>query len=211
MAQSLIWFRSIQKCVSNGERTRHISRRCTGSSAEVDALRASAGSLSVEQQRHWSGELKHILETHDNPLLRANAVDTLAAFSVPESNDGLRVALKDKDSSVRVAACRAWGRRSDKEAIERLAEVLGSDTDLDVRIGAARELGRFPDPLAYQALGLALQDRDPALQYRAVESLKQASGKNYGNDLNAWQTFAQGQNPGPEYTPSLAERFWELF
>jgi HEAT repeat protein len=177
----------------------------------VDALRASAGSLSVEQQRHWSGELKHILETHDNPLLRANAVDTLAAFSVPESNDGLRVALKDKDSSVRVAACRAWGRRSDKEAIERLAEVLGSDTDLDVRIGAARELGRFPDPLAYQALGLALQDRDPALQYRAVESLKQASGKNYGNDLNAWQTFAQGQNPGPEYTPSLAERFWELF
>ncbi len=179
--------------------------------AEVQALRTSVRSLSLEQQRHWSGELKYILETHDNPLLRTASVETLAAFSVPESNEGLRIALKDKDSSVRTVACRVWGTRGDKEAVERLSEVLGSDSDLDVRIAAARELGRFPDPMAYQALGLALQDRDPALQYRAVESLKRASGRNYGNDLNAWQTFAQGQDPGPQYTPSLATRFWELF
>lgn len=179
--------------------------------AEVDALRAAAKGLSAEQQQHWCGELEHILKTHENSLLRAACVDTLAEFSVPESQEGLRIAVKDQDATVRRAACRAWGKRGGQEAMERLAEALGSDTDPDVRIEAARELGQFADPLAYQALGLALQDEDPALQYRAVESLKQATGKDFGNDLAAWQKFVQGENPGPEYTPSLAERIRQWF
>ena len=82
---------------------------------------------------------------------------------------------------------------------------------MDVRIAAARELRRFPDRVAYEALGLALQEDDPALQYRAVESLKEASGKNYGNNLQAWQQFAEGKDPGPEYTPSVADRVRALF
>ncbi len=179
--------------------------------AEMSALRSSAATLSLDQQRHWCGEMKYILETSDNSLLRTAAVDTLAEFSVPESNEVLHQATKDKETSVRLAACRAWGKRRDKEALEQLSEVLGSDSDLDVRLAAARELGRYPDPMAYQALGLALQDRDPALQYRAVESLKQASGRDYGSDLEAWQKFAQGQDPGPQYTPSMAERVRNLF
>ena len=78
-------------------------------------------------------------------------------------------------------------------------------------MAAARELRRFPERTAYQALGLALQDDDPALQYRAIESLKAASGKDYGNNLQAWQQFAEGQDPGPEYTPSVADRLRSLF
>ncbi len=179
--------------------------------AEIAALKESVSTMSADQQLHWSGELKYIIENHKNPLLRAAAVDSLAEIPTVEANDGLRIALKDSDTAVRLAACRSWGRRRDKEAVERLSETLGSDTDLDVRIAAARELGRFADPMAYQALGLALQDRDPALQFRAVESLRQASGRDYGNNLDAWQAFAQGKDPGPEYTPSLAERVRTLF
>ncbi len=179
--------------------------------AEMAALRESAADLSAAQQRHWSEEMQYILETHDNPLLRAAAVDALAEFAIPESNQGLKIALHDSDSSVRRSACCAWGKRSDQEAVQMLSESLGSDTDIEVRIAAARELGRFRDPVAYQALGLALHDKDPALQYRAVESLKRASGKDYGTDLKAWQTFAQGQDPGPEYVPSLAERVRKIF
>jgi HEAT repeat protein len=179
--------------------------------AEVAALRASARGLTREQQRHWSGEMAHIIETHDHPLLRSEAVTTLAVLSVPESHEGLRIAARDPDSTVRIDACRAWGVKGGQEAMEQLAELLGNDTDVDVRITAARELARFSDPLAYQSLGLALDDDDPALQYRAVESLKTASGKNFGNDLDAWRRFAQGEDPGPEYTPSLAERLREYF
>ncbi len=178
---------------------------------EMTTLRDGASRLSAAQQRHWSEEMKYILETHDNPLLRAAAVDTLAVFAVSESNEGLRIALHDSDSSVRRTACRAWGKRSDQEAVQQLSETIGSDADIEVRIAAARELGHFRDPVAYQALGLALDDKDPALQYRAVESLKRASGKDYGNDLEAWKTFAQGQDPGPEYIPSLAERVRKIF
>ncbi|MCU0958839.1 MAG: HEAT repeat domain-containing protein [Pirellulaceae bacterium] len=179
--------------------------------AEVEALRAQAPRLSEEQQRHWSGELTHILQSHANPLLRAASVDTLAELTVPESNEGLRLAMKDADATVRIAACRAWGSRGGQQGLELLADVLGSDTEMDVRLAAARELGRFADPVAYQALGLALQTDNAALQYRAVESLKAASGRNYGNDFRAWQEFAEGKDPGPEYTPSLAERVKQLF
>lgn len=178
--------------------------------AEVEALRESAADLSAPRQRHWSGELTYILEQNDNPLLRAAAVKALGEFTVPEANEGLRVALTDADAKVRKTACAAWGARGSEEALQRLAETLGTDTDLDVRIAAARELRRFEDPTAYQALGLALQDPDPALQYQAIESLREASGKDYGNDLQAWQRFAQGQDPGPEHSPSVAQRLREL-
>lgn len=178
--------------------------------AEVEALREAATGLSVARQRHWSGELTYILEHDDNPLLRAAAVKALGEFTVPESNEGLRVALTDRDAKVRQTACAVWGARGGEEALQRLAETLGTDTDLDVRIVAARELRRFQDPKAYQALGLALQDPDPALRYQVVESLREASGKDYGNDFEAWQKFAQGQDPGPERSPSIAERLREL-
>jgi hypothetical protein len=179
--------------------------------AEVEALRGNAASMSVEQQRHWCGELKYILQSHSNPVLRAACVDALAEFTVPESNEVLSLAMKDADSAVRTAACRAWGKRGGKEALELLAASLGSDSDKDVRIAAARELRRFSDRVAYEALGLALQDDDPALQYRAVASLKEATGKDYGNNLQAWQQFAEGKDPGPEYTPSVADRVRALF
>lgn len=178
--------------------------------AEMEALREAADNLSASKQRHWSGELTYILEHHDNPRLRAAAVETLAEFDVPESNKGLRVALSDKDATVRETACTAWGQRGDGEALQQLSKTLGSDTDLDVRIAAARELGRFSNPAAYQALGLALQETDPALQYQAMESLRRASGKDYGNDIDAWQRFVQGEDPGPEYSPSIAQRLREL-
>jgi len=180
--------------------------------AEVRALRDAESLLSEAEQRHWCGEFKYILEHHENPILRAEAVKTLAVFSVAEANESLQIAMNDADADVRIAACAAWGTRTGQEAMEQLAQALRADADLDVRIAAARELGHFDDRYVHRALGLALEPReDPALQYRAVESLKRASGRNYGNDLAAWRQFAAGEDPGPEYTPSLAERLHELF
>jgi len=179
--------------------------------AELEPVRTNVTRMSAEQQAHWCGELQHIVQSHSNPVLRAACVNTLARFSIPAANEPLTLAMKDADSAVRIAACRAWGQRGGKEGTQLLAATLGSDSDMDVRLAAARELRRFSDPIAYEALGLALQENDPALQYRALESLREASGKDYGTDLQAWQQFAQGQDPGPEYTPSLAERLRALF
>jgi hypothetical protein len=39
-------------------------------------------------------------------------------------------------------------------------------------------------------LARALEDADPAVQYRAVASLKKVSGRDLGNDVNAWREWA---------------------
>jgi HEAT repeat protein len=155
--------------------------------------------------------MQHILQNHSNPLLRTEAVETLSVLSTPTAADVLQIANRDDDAGVRMAACRAWGKRGDKKGVAALAQILGSDTDVDVRITAARELADFSDPIAYQALGLAIDEDNPALTYRAVQSLRAASGRDFGNNLDAWQQFAQGGDPGPDTPLSVAERLRGLF
>jgi len=180
---------------------------------EIRAVRDTAAAMTAAEQTHWAGEMKYLLQTQQTPLMRETAVAALAALAVPEADDGLRLASKDKDASVRVAACRAWARHGGKEALQQLAETLGSDTDLDVRLAAARALGRFHEPAAFEALGLALDDPDPALQYRAVQSLKESSGHDFGNNMDAWRRLARGENPGAEASTSsyLARRLKHWF
>ncbi len=179
--------------------------------AEMTAVRNSASNLTMSEQDHWAREMEYILTTHSNPLLRIEAVKTLAALPTPTANKALQIAAKDDDSGVRIAACRAWARRGGKDGVEALARILGSDTDLDVRITAANELAEFSDPIAHQALGLAIGEEDPALTYRAVQSLRRSSGRDFGNNLDAWQQFAQGGDPGPDTPISVAERLRGLF
>jgi HEAT repeat protein len=89
-----------------------------------------------------------------------------------------------------------------------LAGALSGDVDADVRLAAAKALGETKGPEAAKALGEALNDADPAMQYRAVLSLKKVTGKDLGNDVNRWQQYVKGE-PAPP--PTLAERFWQLF
>jgi hypothetical protein len=57
-------------------------------------------------------------------------------------------------------------------------------------------------------LGEALADTDPAMQYRAVLSLKQITGKDLGDDVHRWQQYVKGELPEE---PSWAERIRRLF
>ena len=141
---------------------------------------------------------------------RVDAVRALAALSTNSASATLFAATTDRDAQVRVAACQGLATRQDPNAIPALQHVLGSDTDIDVRLAATRALGVFQDRAAIGALAIALDDPDPALQYRAMQSLKTASGQNYGTDLVAWRQFVRGENPTVKGT-SLAERFRNWF
>jgi hypothetical protein len=58
------------------------------------------------------------------------------------------------------------------------------------------------------ALGVALEDPDPAMQYRAVNSLRAISGRDLGNDVQQWRLYVKGQLPEE---PTFAERLRRLF
>jgi HEAT repeat protein len=95
--------------------------------------------------------------------------------------------------------------------VAQLSELLKSDVDTDVRLAAARALGQTHDQAAVAALGAALEDRDPAMQYRAVQSLQELTGKNLGNNVERWQQYVRGEAPKTQEPTSLAERFRKMF
>ncbi len=64
--------------------------------------------------------------------------------------------------------------------------------------------------LAVDALGLALTDPEPALQFRAMESLAEVTGRDYGHDARKWQAFLRGGSPA-ESNPSVADSLRNLF
>jgi HEAT repeat protein len=176
--------------------------------AELRKLSEKAAQASSEEKQRVSDQLATSIRTEKDPLIRLEIIRTLGRYPGASADPILKAALSDADAHVRVAACDAWGKRNDAQAVQLLAGALSGDVDADVRLAAAKALGETKGPEAAKALGEALSDADPAMQYRAVLSLKKVTGKDLGNDVNRWQQYVQGE-PAPP--PTLAERFWQLF
>ena len=105
----------------------------------------------------------------------------------------------------------ALGKQKGATASEVLRERLASDTDLDVRLAAAEALGEIRDPASVPALGVALQDRDPAMQYQAVCSLRQVAPTDLGNDVERWRQYVKDGSIAPPKSVPLAEQFRNIF
>ncbi len=178
---------------------------------ELVDLQNAAAKLSPAEQEENSQLLLRIFRDEPSTQITCHAVLALAEFPTGASLEGLRLASEHSDSDVRIAACRGWQRKKSAEALEALARILGSDTDLDVRMAAADALRDFRDPQAIAALGVALDDNDPALQYRAIESLKKVSGRDLGNHASAWKQMIQDRQIEPNPNPSLADRIRAWF
>jgi HEAT repeat protein len=176
---------------------------------ELRKLSEKAGSSSAEEKQRVSQQLAAAIRTEKDPLIRIEIIRTLGRYPSPAADLILKAALSDGDTHVRVTACEAWGRRADAAAVKLLAEALRSDVDSDVRLAAAKALGESKNKDAVAPLGDALNDTDPAMQYRAVLSLQQATGKDLGGDVVRWQKYVKGEMAEP--TPSLAEQIHRWF
>ena len=166
-----------------------------------------AADMERAQQAQAAADLAQRLLNEPDPLLREHLVTALAPLQVPAASEALKHALKDKDRHVRLRAVEAWAQRPGADAIPVLAEALASDTDFDVRMAATRTLGRYRDPSAVRPLSVALEDGDPALQYRAVESLRNITDRDFGPDIDAWRRFARGDVIESPRQPSLVNRW----
>ncbi len=179
--------------------------------AELRKLAKRASWSSAEKKTEVAAKLARDIRTEEDPLIRAEILRTLGEYPGDAADSVLRAALDDPDAEARIAACEAWGKRGDGEAVKLLSGVLGSDVDVDVRLAAARALGRTKDPAAVAALGEVLTDKNPAMQYRAVVSLRQITGKSFGNDVNRWRQYVQGERPSRTESLSIAERLRRMF
>jgi hypothetical protein len=157
-------------------------------------------------QREGTDQLVRQIQLEPDPLVRQAIVKAAAAFATPMAEQLLEAGLKDDSSAVRTECCHALGNRKVPTSVPALAGALAMDKDQDVRMAAAEALGKIKTPESMKALAAALDDRDPAMQYVGVQSMKSVTGKDYGPDVQAWRQVASGGPTPPEVKPSIAER-----
>lgn len=173
-----------------------------------EARAASAGSAA--DRAAFSKRLATaMLEEHD-PRVRSGILEVAADCDDPAAEAICRGGLQDPDERVRLAACSVWGRKGGAVAVELLAARYRTDPELDVRLRALRALGDCQSEAAVPILAKALEDPDPAVQYRAVASLKRVSGRDLGNDVNRWREWAADPE-GTSAEWSVAETLRRLF
>lgn len=169
----------------------------------VDALRKDRGELAsapVDRQQAKAAELAAMYKNESDPLVRSEIIRTVAKCGSPDAGTTLTAALQDNERDVRIAACEAWADHGGPQAVPSLSGVLRQDRSADVRMAAARALGRMKGPEVVQALGRSLDDptemmQDPAMQFRLVQSLRESTGKDFGDSANAWREHLQGGAP----------------
>jgi hypothetical protein len=171
--------------------------------ALLEQIRQHAAWAKPQELGPVSAQLAAVYRQESDPILRAEIVRVLGVYPTATSLAILRTAVGDGDAEVRIAACLGWGRRKGPEAAAVMSQALGSDVDGDVRLAAAEALGDIGDRSAIAALGSALEDKDPAMQYRAMVSLGKVTGLDFGNDVNRWREYVQNESTGPNKAVSV--------
>lgn len=169
----------------------------------------AARSQGGEAEAVFTAELATMMLTEHDPRVRAEIISVAAGFSTPSAMAICRGGMEDPDDRVRMAACDVWGERGGDEAVSLLSHRYQTDTEIDVRLRAIRRLGAVKDKAAIRVLAKALEDPDPAVQYRAVASLKQVSGRDLGDDVNRWRAWAADPESEPNW--SVAETLRKIF
>jgi hypothetical protein len=152
--------------------------------------------------------IQTLLEEHD-PRVRSAILEIAADFDTPAAHAICEGGLRDPDSRVRMTACDVCGRRG-RDAVPLLASCMETDEEIDVRLRAVRALGETGEDCAIPVLARALEDPDPAVQYRAVAALRDVTGRDLGNDVNAWREWASDP-AAQDANPTMAETFRRIF
>lgn len=179
----------------------------------ITALQERAKKLAKAkpaEQEAFAAEMAHQMPNETDYNVRMAIITMMAHINTPSANAILYAGMKDPESEIRIACCETWSKRPSPEATRMLAETLSGDTDFDVRMAAAKSLSTAGDKEAVAALGRALEDPDPGMQYCAVASLKKVTGKDLGNDVSAWRQLAQQPDP-PVHATTVASRLKQIF
>lgn len=178
---------------------------------QIASIESRLASMDRREADEAVGVLREAILEESIMMVRLDATRILGQVPSPYAADALVGLLSDPEVDIRLAATEALGGRPAIEAVAALRGVIEKEDNIDVRLAAARELANFPqNDDAVDALGLALTDPEPALQFRAMESLAEVTGRDYGHDARKWQAFLRGGSPA-ESNPSVADSLRNLF
>lgn len=178
--------------------------------SQLATLTESIGTMSPDRQAYWTGHLQQMIEKDDSPEMRRLAVRAAGNLRAPSAMALIEKGLDDESMKVRMEACESLGRQTGDDAIRMLAATMGTETDQDVRHAAMSALANHKSPIAVDSLRVALNDRNPATRSLAMESLRGATGKNYGDDPQVWIAALDGK-PVDEPETRIADRIRDLF
>lgn len=177
---------------------------------QLTVLADTIGTMSSQKQQFWSEQLKKMIENDSSPEMRRLAVRAAGNLSKGSGFALVEQGLDDDSEKVRMEACKSLGRGKDEQSVRTLASVAGTETSEDVRHAALAALANHKNSIAVDALRIALEDRNPATRDLAVQSLRGATGKNYGDDPQVWITALDG-TPTPQAETKIADRLRDLF
>lgn len=162
---------------------------------KLKEIAADASSLSAEESDLVANELAQVLKNERTLIVRIETARTLGKVKGQLADAVLADAVHDEELEVRIAAVQAWKHRDQAQALPILQGVITSDTNDDVRREAIRSLAEFRGPQVVQTLESALSDKDPATQYRTIETLRKVTGQNLGFNVVEWRNYLQRRSP----------------
>jgi len=183
--------------------------------------KGARGATASESDREiLVAQLVHEYQTSPDPNMRRETVDALAKIPHPQRDQFLQEILQDPNPFVRLSALEALGntfsgKPEDLQAL--FINRMKTDPDQDVRVAAIRILGdvapkNTSDPshqMIVSELGNLLNDRVPAVRYKAMLSLQRVTGMDYGNDINRWLQYIRyinGEVPSLPAERTLTEK-----
>lgn len=179
--------------------------------AELEKKAKAAKAGDADRQTAFTLELSQSILAEHDPRVRSTIVSLAGQFKTPAAEAICEGALQDPDARVRMAACDAWKQRGGERSVELIAGICRNEPDIDVKLRAIRTLGGLKKPEAIPVLAESLESPDPAVQYRAVAALKEISGRDLGNDVNAWREWVAADPAERDKSWSIAETFRKIF
>jgi hypothetical protein len=145
------------------------------------------------QNAPWGGSEVYLrmyrdrVENETDPQVLAISLRGLGRWGTPADATLIATRLTDRSTQVRWEAAKALQRLHNPAVIEALARTLvNEEENVDVRTAAAIALGQYATDRSFQALALALDSRELAVDEAAMGSLEVLTDQRFGPDRAVW-------------------------
>ena len=162
-------------------------------SSDADLRREGVLTLGKNRWRSapTTPELLGIFALDDpDTLVRATAIQSLVKLDRhPKMAQILEAVCHDQSALVRWEGVKALRTHAVPESLTILLDRLAGDGDASVRAEAANILVAYRDLRSLRALVQGMDDDNFQVSYRALQSLRKLTGKDFEYDVHAWQSW----------------------